>query len=110
MLPCDATGPRIDGGQDPDGVRKRQLGGADLISAKDFADALSVEPTLTIGFDPQLFGTGANNGQMIAELQNGAKVAAGFTELAKLISGRSEVKKERKGRLGLKLGLIRRKG
>ena len=81
------------------------------ISIKDFTDALSVEPTLAVQFDPQLFGTAANNGQMIAELSNGGKVAAGFTNLAKVITGRSEVKKAKKSSLGgLSLRLLGKKG
>jgi pilus assembly protein CpaE len=81
------------------------------IGVKDFADALSLEPVLTINFDPQLFGTAANNGQMIAELQSGAKLADAFTNLAKRITGRAEVKTQRKSRLGaLKLSFRRKKG
>ncbi|NND50214.1 MAG: AAA family ATPase [Rhizobiales bacterium] len=80
------------------------------ISLSDFADALATEPALTIPFDPQLFGTAANNGQMIAELPNGAKVASGFTDLAKLITGRSVANKPRKSRFaGLKLDLFGKK-
>jgi pilus assembly protein CpaE len=81
------------------------------ISLRDFSEALSAEPVLTIQFDPQLFGTAANNGQMIAELANGAKVADGFTELAKLLTGRRVAAKPRKPRFaGLKLDLFRKKG
>ncbi len=81
------------------------------ISLRDFSDALSAEPVLTIQFDPQLFGTAANNGQMIAELPSGAKVAGGFADLAKLITGRGVAKKARKARFpGLKLDLFRKKG
>jgi len=81
------------------------------ISLRDFSEALSAEPVLTIQFDPQLFGTAANNGQMIAELPNGAKVAGGFTDLAKLLTGRRVAMKPRKPRFaGLKLDLFRKKG
>ncbi|NND49321.1 MAG: AAA family ATPase [Rhizobiales bacterium] len=81
------------------------------ISLRDFSDALSAEPVLTIQFDPQLFGTAANNGQMIAELPSGAKVAGGFADLAKLITGRGVAKKAHKARFpGLKLDLFRKKG
>jgi len=82
------------------------------ISIKDFAEAISLEPVLTIAFDPQLFGTAANNGQMIGELQSGAKLAESFAALAKRITGRTEVKAPRhKGRLGgLRLGFLGKKG
>ena len=46
------------------------------ISVKDFCEALQLEPTLEIPFDPQLFGTAANNGQMIAELSASHRTAA----------------------------------
>ena len=82
------------------------------ISISDFSEALSVEPVLTIQFDPQLFGTAANNGQMIAELANGAKVAAGFTELAKQITGRGVAAKAKKKQKlsGLSFDMFRKKG
>ncbi|MHA1525181.1 MAG: AAA family ATPase [Alphaproteobacteria bacterium] len=59
------------------------------ISIKDFIDALSITPTLEIPFDPRLFGTAANNGQMIGELQAKSRVAHGFQELAQVLTGRS---------------------
>ena len=37
------------------------------IKPDDFAAALQLTPIATIPFDPLLFGTAANNGQMIAE-------------------------------------------
>ena len=46
------------------------------IKAADFAKALESEPAAVIGFEPQLFGTAANNGQMIAEVAAGHKTAA----------------------------------
>ena len=69
------------------------------IGISDFTEALSLEPTLAIPFDPQLFGTAANNGQMISEVSNGAKIAQGFTDLAGSIVGRQEAKKRSKSLL-----------
>ena len=40
------------------------------ISTSDFAKALEDEPLAVIPFEPQVFGTAANNGQMIAELSS----------------------------------------
>jgi pilus assembly protein CpaE len=40
------------------------------IKPADFAKALDDEPLAAIPFDPQMFGTAANNGQMIAELSS----------------------------------------
>ncbi|PJR06227.1 AAA family ATPase, partial [Sinorhizobium meliloti] len=45
------------------------------ISAGEFAKALDATLTATIPFDPVLFGTAANNGQMIAEVQAGAQAS-----------------------------------
>src|SRR5690606_28086822 len=52
------------------------------IKPADFAKALESEPVAIIPFDPQLFGTAANNGQMIAEVSSGHRVADTFRQLA----------------------------
>ncbi len=79
------------------------------IPVKDFAAALELEPAAVINFEPHLFATASNNGQMIAELQSSAKPVEAFRTLAKSLSGRSEIRKTKKlvlapllGRLGLK--------
>ncbi len=59
------------------------------IPVKEFAAALSVEPSLVLPFDPQLFGTAANNGQMLAEVQPRSKVSEGVRHLAELVTGRN---------------------
>ncbi len=61
----------------------------------DFAKALEAEPTAVIPFEPQLFGTAANNGQMIAEVAAGHRAAETFRQLAQLLTGRAEVKRTR---------------
>ena len=48
------------------------------IKSGDFAKALDDEPIASIPFDPQLFGTAANNGQMIAEISASHKTANPF--------------------------------
>jgi pilus assembly protein CpaE len=58
------------------------------IPVKDFAEAVGIEPALVLNFEPQLFGTASNNGQMIAELQQHSRVAEGFRGLAHLLTGR----------------------
>ena len=52
------------------------------IAAAEFAKALEIELSAAVPFDAQLFGTAANNGQMIAEVQPGGKVNDVFVELA----------------------------
>jgi len=66
------------------------------VRAADFAKALETEPVASIPFDPQLFGTAANNGQMIAEVSASHKIAETFLSLAKTLTGRAEAKKEKK--------------
>ena len=75
------------------------------ISPADFAKAIESEPVAVIPFDPQTFGTAANNGQMIAELSSSHRAADSFRQLAQLLTGRPETKK---GRAGLLSPLIER--
>jgi pilus assembly protein CpaE len=56
------------------------------IAVKDFADALELEPSAAIGFDPQLFGQAANNGQAIEEVMPKAKAAVQFRDLATVLT------------------------
>ena len=67
------------------------------ISVADFVKAVDVEPAAIIPHDAKLFGTAANNGQMIAEVEATHKVAETFNELARLVTGRtvSSVKAKR---------------
>jgi pilus assembly protein CpaE len=69
------------------------------IKAADFAKALEDEPVATIPFEPQLFGAAANNGQMIAEISAGHRTTETFRQLAQLLTGRAETKKQRSGLL-----------
>jgi len=69
------------------------------IKSSDFAKALEDEPVAVIPFDPQTFGTAANNGQMIAELSSSHRTAESFRALAQLLTGRVETKKSKSGLL-----------
>ena len=64
------------------------------ISVKDFGYAIELEPKIVIDFDAKLFGTAANNGQMIEEVSDKSKAADGFRSLANLLTDRSEPKSE----------------
>lgn len=55
------------------------------IPEKEFADAVGVPVELSIPFDPQLFGTASNNGQMIGEVKPDSKVAQSMMEIASMI-------------------------
>jgi pilus assembly protein CpaE len=63
------------------------------IDASEFAKALNVEVLSSIPFDAQLFGTAANNGQMIAEVQANGKVNEAFVQIASALTGRGEAKR-----------------
>jgi pilus assembly protein CpaE len=63
----------------------------------DFAKALGHEPAAIVPFDPQLFGTAANNGQMIAEVAANHKISETFLSLAMTLTGRAEVKRVKRG-------------
>ena len=65
------------------------------ITPADFAKALEDQPLAVIPFEPQIFGTAANNGQMIAEMSSSHKTAEIFRQLAKMLTGRAEAKRTR---------------
>jgi len=67
------------------------------IKAADFAKALDDEPVAIIPFEPQVFGTAANNGQMIAEISASHRTAELFRQMAQQLTGRAEPKKQRSG-------------
>jgi pilus assembly protein CpaE len=69
------------------------------IKPNDFAKALDDEPVAVIPFEPQIFGTAANNGQMIAELSSSHRTAETFRQLAQVLTGRAETKKSKSGLL-----------
>jgi len=69
------------------------------IAPADFAKALEDQPLAVIPFEPQLFGTAANNGQMIAEVSANHKTAEMFLQLAQILTGRAEAKNARGGLL-----------
>ena len=79
------------------------------IAAAEFAKALDVPLQAVIPFEPALFGTAANNGQMIAEVQAAAKPAEIFSELAAEVTGRAEIRRARANLLEPLLARLTRK-
>jgi pilus assembly protein CpaE len=67
------------------------------ISPAEFAKALEMELSAVIPFDAQLFGTAANNGQMVAEIKPGGKVNELFLDLAASLTGKPEARRGRAG-------------
>ncbi|MFY0398888.1 AAA family ATPase [Brevundimonas naejangsanensis] len=64
------------------------LPGRPEIPVKDFGAALGVHPSLIIPFDAKVFGTAANNGQMIIDSAAKTKPAEAFETLAQIVSHR----------------------
>ena len=80
------------------------------ITQTDFAKALEDPPLAVIPFEPQLFGTAANNGQMIAEVSASHKTAEMFRQIAQVLTGRAEAKTARGGLMPLLSKFIKRAG
>ncbi|MBI1211728.1 MAG: CtpF protein [Alphaproteobacteria bacterium] len=78
------------------------------IPVKDFAEAMGAEPALVIPFDPQLFATAGNNGQMVGELNAQSRAAQAFRQLAQKLTGR-EPRTEQKPTSKLSFDFLKRK-
>lgn len=61
------------------------------LSPKDFEETLRVAPTLSVAFEPNVFGAAANNGQMVGEASKSSKPAENFKQLALQLTGRQAV-------------------
>jgi pilus assembly protein CpaE len=59
------------------------------IPVKDFAETLGIQPSAVLPFDPMLYGTAANNGQMLIEVAPKSPTAEGIKVLAELLTGRT---------------------
>lgn len=79
------------------------------IDAAEFSKALGVEVLTSIPFDAQLFGTAANNGQMIAEVQPNGKIAEAFVQIASNLTGRGEAKRSKRSLFEPLVAKLRRK-
>jgi pilus assembly protein CpaE len=79
------------------------------IKPPEFAKALEDQPSAVIQFDPQVFGTAANNGQMVAEVSANHRAAEAFRQLAQLLTGRSEMKRPKGGLFTPLLGKLMKK-
>jgi pilus assembly protein CpaE len=79
------------------------------IKPEEFAKTLEAEPAAVIPFEPQMFGTAANNGQMIAEISSGHRVTQTFRQLAQTVTGRGEVKRSRSNLLAPILDKLKRR-
>jgi pilus assembly protein CpaE len=65
------------------------------INARGFFKTIECPPVAAIPFDSRMFGTAANNGQMIAEISANHRTARMFLQLAQRLTGRGETKRPR---------------
>ncbi len=79
------------------------------ISAADFCEPLGIEPMAIIPFDAQFFGNAANNGRMLAESDANHATVKLISEIAHIVTGRSEVKVKKKPGLQSILAKLRSK-
>ena len=77
------------------------------ISVADFTGALDKEAIVVLPFEPALFGTAANNGQMISEADPKHAVSDNFDFLSRIVTGKAELRTEKKSALNL-LSMLRR--
>ena len=63
------------------------------ISVREFAKAVESQPIAAIPFDCRMFGTAANNGQMIAEISASHRTTKMLLQIARRLTGRGEAKK-----------------
>jgi pilus assembly protein CpaE len=66
------------------------------IDVREFAKAVESQPVAAIPFDSRMFGTAANNGQMIAEISAGHRTTQIFRQIAQQLTGRGEFEKQRR--------------
>jgi pilus assembly protein CpaE len=79
------------------------------INTSEFAKAIESQPIVSIPFEPQIFGSAANNGQMIAEISASHRTSEMFLQIAQRLTGRGEAKKPRNSFLAPLLGKLRAK-
>lgn len=80
------------------------------IPAKDFGAALGIHPSLIIPFDAKVFGSAANNGQMIVDAGAKTKAAEAFETLAQIVSRRELPTALMKGKPAAPTGAPAKKG
>lgn len=63
------------------------------IAVREFAKAIESQPIAAIPFDSKMFGTAANNGQMIAQMSATHKTTLLFLQMAQRMTGHAVTKK-----------------
>jgi len=65
------------------------------ISTREFAKAIESQPIAAIPFDSKMFGTAANNGQMIAQISARHRTTQMFLQIAQRMTGHAVTKRSR---------------
>ena len=63
------------------------------ITTREFAKAIESQPIAAIPFDSKMFGTAANNGQMIAQISARHRTTTMFLQMAQRLTGHAVTKK-----------------
>lgn len=71
------------------------------IDVNSFAATLDIQPSAIIPFEPALFGMASNNGQMISEADPKHAIVENFEFISQLVTGKAELRKEKKNPLGI---------
>jgi pilus assembly protein CpaE len=66
------------------------------ITVREFAKAVESQPIAAIPCDSRMFGTAANNGQMIAQVSASHRTTKMVLQIARRLTGRGELKKPRR--------------
>ncbi|MBO6919801.1 MAG: CpaE family protein [Rhizobiaceae bacterium] len=77
------------------------------ISVSDFCGPFDIDPLAVVPFDAALFGDAANSGRMIAEMDSKSPTAETFSQIAHVLTGRSQIKTQKGGALS---GLLAKLG
>jgi pilus assembly protein CpaE len=65
------------------------------ITTREFAKAIESQPIAAIPFDSRMFGTAANNGQMIAQIAAKHRTTQMFLQMAQRLTGHAVTKRSR---------------
>jgi pilus assembly protein CpaE len=66
------------------------------IEVREFTKAIETPPIAVIPFDSRMFGTAANNGQMIAEIAKNHRTTEMFLQIGQQLTGRAQTKRRRR--------------
>jgi pilus assembly protein CpaE len=66
------------------------------IEVREFTKAIETPPIAVIPFDSRMFGTAANNGQMIAEIAKNHRTTEMFLQIGQQLTGRAQTKTRRR--------------